>query len=69
MYTIGFPTSHPYVIGDVVTPTLMWDTRNLTWNDYDDLSSVVTVLDYHPHPDMLVVYEYLSDGSRIRLRI
>jgi len=67
MYSVGFPTSSPYIIGDVVTPTLMWDTRNLTWNDYDDLSTVITVLDIHPHPEMITVYEYLPDGTRIRL--
>ena len=67
MYRVGFPIKRPWVLGDRVLPTPVWDTSELVWNTYDDFETVVTVLELHPHPDICIVYEYSDDGSRTRL--
>ena len=68
-YEIGFPIKRSWVLAHgTVLPTSVWDTNEHTWVTYDDLTSVVTVLGLHPHPDICIVYEHHRDGTRIRLR-
>ena len=68
-YRIGFPIERPWVLSDGrVLGTPVWDSSEHTWQSYDDITSVITVLGLHPHPDMCVVYEYPGDGTRTLLR-